>query len=146
MLDEDGSEEGKTRQSAKERPDGADAMGQGSPEDYLLRICIGHGVDPADQRHDVETVRGGRAGQGGIACQVGGHAVLEDDSTDGDADGLAEATEEGEHGGGNGDVFCRGGGLDGEGHGGEEQADTDAGNEHEKDPGRGSSGRGEQVE
>ena len=146
MLDKDGSQEGNARQPAHERPDGADAVRQGGPEDGFLRVRVGHGVDAADQRDHVKTVRGGGAGEGRRAGQVGGHAVLEDDAADGDPDGLAEATEEGEHGGGDGDVLWRGGGLDGEGHGGEEQADADAGNEHEEDPGWGAGGGGEEVE
>ncbi len=47
---------------------------------------------------------------------------------------MAEAAEEGEHGGGDGDVFWRGGGLDREGHGGEEKADADAGDQHQENP------------
>ncbi len=71
---------------------------------------------------------------------------MEDDTTDGDADGLAEAAEEGEHGGGDGDVFWRGGGLDSEGHGRKEQADADARDEHQEDPGWGGGRGGEEVE
>ena len=146
MLDEDGGQEGDAGQPAHERPNGADAVRERGAEDGFLRVGVGHGVDAADEGDDVEAVGGGGAGEGRGAGEVGGHAVLEDDAADGDADGLAEAAEEGEHGGGDGDVLGRGRGLDREGHGGEEQADADARDEHEEDPGRGAGGRGEEVE
>ena len=60
MLDEDGGDEGKARESTHERPDVADAVRQGSPKNRFLRIRVRHGVYLADEGHHVVAVgRGG---------------------------------------------------------------------------------------
>ncbi len=103
-------------------------------------------IDRADERYDIEGVLSSVASEGRVSREVGLHSVLKDDAADRDADGLPETAEKCEHGGCDGDVVDWGGGLDGEGHGGEEEADSDSRDEHEEDPTGDGGGGGEEVE
>ena len=104
--------------------------------------ALGKGVDDLDEGGSVfcQPFRCGDVGELGVGLQVMEHGVLEDGAADGDAEGLAESAEEGEHGDGEGHVAFGGGGLDGEGDGWEEDAQTDAGDEVNEDPGDGGGG------
>ena len=64
----------------------------------MLVDTVWHGVDDCDQTGGILTVLDGHGCEGGICEEIAAHAVLEDDATDSDADGLAKGTEEGEHG------------------------------------------------
>lgn len=103
-------------------------------------------LDDLHQRGGVATVLLRVGGQGGVRSQAGLDLVLEDGAAEGDAEGLAEGAEEGEHGDGEGEVFVRGRGLDGEGHACEEHAGAEARDEVEEDAGWGRGGDVEEVE
>ena len=119
-------DEAQARQATHDRPNSLQAI-RIRLADLLLHEPFGHRVDDLDQTGRIARVRRSHGRQVGIGQEVGVHLVLEDDAADGDAEGLAESAEEGEHGDGEGEVGGFGGRLHGEGHAGEEDAEPEAG-------------------